>query len=183
MIQHHPNCEPQPTDDPYYGCTCGAVGGNPRGIFAPPMQGQALGVLDEARRSQYGHLVRMIEPGERPTMITSVHGPAGHLLLPTEHRHRLILDIDHDVKVIPSSTPGHHHLYIDVDMPRPVLEHLLKALAEAGVIEEGYAAASLAQGYTTVRMPGTVKGTPTDDPVTLKVAGMSLDSPANDLLF
>lgn len=32
---HKDGCYPDPTEDPYHGCGCGAVGGNPHGAFAP----------------------------------------------------------------------------------------------------------------------------------------------------
>lgn len=34
-IRHEPGCHPDPTEDPYHGCECGAVGGQPHGRFAP----------------------------------------------------------------------------------------------------------------------------------------------------
>ncbi len=70
-------------------------------------------------------------------------------------RHILALDIDHPSWLIPSTTPGHYHLYVDV--PRGIstaeLDHVLDALAEAGVIEHGYAGASKERGFTSVRLP------------------------------
>ena len=34
-VRHEPGCHPDPTEDPYHGCECGAVGGQPHGRFAP----------------------------------------------------------------------------------------------------------------------------------------------------
>lgn len=67
--------------------------------------------------------------------------------------HRPILDIDFPAQLIPSSTPGHFHLYLDKPMPWRTYAKLLRALAEAEIIEPGYARASEARKYTAVRLP------------------------------
>ena len=71
--------------------------------------------------------------------------------------HRPVLDIDIPAALIPSSTPGHAHLYIDKPMTLTQYENLLWALVEAGIIEGGYANASSARGYTSVRLPWVKK--------------------------
>ena len=78
---------------------------------------------------------------------------SGEETTPAEYLHRPVLDIDIPARLIPSSTPGHHHLYLDVDMPWDKYEALLKALADAGVIEQGYLLAALDRGATFVRLP------------------------------
>lgn len=75
-------------------------------------------------------------------------------------RHTVMLDIDVPAVLVPSSTPGHSHLYIDAAMEWPVLEALLKALANAGVIEPGYAGASISRGATFLRLPWVRKPAP-----------------------
>lgn len=73
------------------------------------------------------------------------------------NRHIVALDIDHEALLIPSTTPGHHHLYINVEMDWDKYAYLLRALAYAGVIEEGYRNASMERGYTALRTPWTKK--------------------------
>lgn len=68
-------------------------------------------------------------------------------------QHTLLLDLDVPAVLIPSSTPGHSHLYVDVPMCWESLKRVLEALALAGVIEGGYAEASIAREHTTVRLP------------------------------
>lgn len=70
-------------------------------------------------------------------------------------RHALVLDIDHPSWLMPSTTPGHFHLYVDVPggITNEKYTTLLTALADAGVIEWGYASASIARGWTSVRLP------------------------------
>lgn len=90
-----------------------------------------------------------VENIDTADIITS-HEPGSDL-------HRPVLDIDFPVAVIPSSTPGHFHLYIDRPMPWAKYASLLEKLAEAGVIEEGYANVSTARKYTSVRLPWVKK--------------------------
>ncbi|MFE7797005.1 hypothetical protein [Nocardia sp. NPDC057440] len=71
----------------------------------------------------------------------------------SEDRHILALDIDFPAMLVPSSTPGHHHLYIDKEMSWPQLELVLQTLSYAGIIEEGYAAASIERHQTNLRTP------------------------------
>lgn len=70
-------------------------------------------------------------------------------------RHALVLDIDHPAWLIPSTTPEHYHLYVDVPGGIEASEYweVLTALANARVIESGYAGASAARGFTSVRLP------------------------------
>lgn len=67
--------------------------------------------------------------------------------------HRLVLDLDVPAYLVPSSTPGHSHLYLDVPMDWQKARAVLYALASAGVLEPGYVDASVARGYTAVRLP------------------------------
>jgi hypothetical protein len=68
-------------------------------------------------------------------------------------QHRPVLDIDFPAKLVPSSTPGHFHLYLDCPMDWETYETLLVDLAGAGVIQPGYAAASISRKATSVRLP------------------------------
>ena len=72
--------------------------------------------------------------------------------------HYPCIDIDIPVRLVPSSTPGHSHLYVDEPITWGTYKRLLVALAEAGIVERGYLNASVAQGGTTVRMPHIKKG-------------------------
>jgi hypothetical protein len=76
-----------------------------------------------------------------------------------ETTHKLILDLDIPAQLIPSSTPGHSHLYIDKGMSDAAWQTLLFALASAGIIEPGYMRASITRGFTAVRLPWVKKET------------------------
>jgi hypothetical protein len=59
----------------------------------------------------------------------------------------------HDVALIPSSTPGHHHLIIKTDVEWDKYVSLMRSLAVWGIIEPGYAKASISKGYSAIRPP------------------------------
>lgn len=67
--------------------------------------------------------------------------------------HAPVLDIDVPHQLVPSSTSGHSHLYIDVPMSWWRYKRLLKAMARAGILEKGYVKASIARRHTSVRVP------------------------------
>lgn len=71
--------------------------------------------------------------------------------------HSIMLDIDMEAELVPSTTPGHHHLYINKKLTWEKYKNLLTALADAGIISEGYKQASFAKGCTALRMPWVEK--------------------------
>lgn len=82
-------------------------------------------------------------------------------------KHRPLLDIDFPAAVIPSSTEGHCHLYIDKELEWKDYKKLLNVLADLGIIEHGYRGASLARGYSALRLPW-IKKDEEDKAVTTK---------------
>ena len=75
------------------------------------------------------------------------------------NRHKPVLDIDFPAHLQPSSTPGHYHLYLDKELTWDKYQRLIVALADAGIIEDGYASASMARKYTATRLPWIKKDT------------------------
>lgn len=75
-------------------------------------------------------------------------------------KHIVALDIDFPVYVVPSTTPGHNHLYIEKKLTKIQLTTLLQTLAEVGIIEEGYRDSSIKRGYTCLRLPWIKKKLP-----------------------
>lgn len=71
--------------------------------------------------------------------------------------HRPVIDIDVPIRLVPSTTPGHHHLYIDHDVPYHRYLNILDALADAGIVEPGYVAATRRRGMSFVRLPWVAK--------------------------
>jgi hypothetical protein len=74
--------------------------------------------------------------------------------------HRPILDIDYEAELVPSSTPGHYHLYLDKTVGHAEYMKFLKAAAEAGIVQWGYYEASEKRGASSVRLPWIKKGDP-----------------------
>lgn len=73
-------------------------------------------------------------------------------------KHKPILDLDFPLRLEPSTTEGHYHLYLDgpeISWWRYVA--LLTGLYLAGVIEMGFYVWSLRRGGTWVRKPGVTK--------------------------
>ena len=68
-------------------------------------------------------------------------------------QHYPVLDLDLPAVLVPSPTPGHSHLYIDLPIPDDTYWRLCDALVDAGVLQEGYVSACKSRGYTSVRLP------------------------------
>jgi hypothetical protein len=87
--------------------------------------------------------------------------------------HKLVIDLDLPAQLIPSSTPGHFHLYVDHEIDESAYFALLAALEAAGLIEPGYLGASEARGFSAVRLPWVKKG-PAAVSSSARRAGVSL---------
>lgn len=72
--------------------------------------------------------------------------------------HALVLDIDVPAWLVPSSTPGHSHLYVDLSVTEDDLWDFLDKAAAIGLVEVGYVSACKSRGMTSVRAPWIVKG-------------------------
>lgn len=73
-------------------------------------------------------------------------------------KHAPALDLDVPARLIESSTPGHSHLYIDVECEWNDYMLLLRAMAKCGILEQSYVDACIRQGATFLRPPGVTKG-------------------------
>lgn len=71
--------------------------------------------------------------------------------LTDEGMHLPALDIDVPCRLVESSTKGHFHLFIDKPMTWEEYRILLDGLARAGIIEQGFAEASLDRGASFLR--------------------------------
>jgi hypothetical protein len=92
-------------------------------------------------------------PEHESNLVSSLY----HDSLTQMDEHMPVLDIDVPCRLEPSSTPGHHHLYIDKPMSWETYQGLLEALCSAGVIEHGFHEYSVNLGATFVRKPGVTK--------------------------
>lgn len=71
--------------------------------------------------------------------------------------HYPLLDIDIDVRLVPSSTNGHYHLYLGTLMNHDQYSKLLDVLEEVGIIQHGFARQLDERGATFLRLPGVKK--------------------------
>lgn len=72
----------------------------------------------------------------------------------TNAKHSPCIDLDFEARLEPSSTIGHYHLYLDgLEMDWDKYKNLLLALAEAGVIQSGYAQKSIQHKASFLRPP------------------------------
>jgi hypothetical protein len=100
---------------------------------------------------------------------------AGGFVEYEEPKHIVVLDVDHPAHLVDSSTPGHHHLYVEIP-PCAWSDYVefLQAAHTIGLIEEGYLNASIERGHSDVRLPWVRKGEegdlPTPGGVVSKVA-------------
>lgn len=86
------------------------------------------------------------ELGEVNTITSKVRGYGDNF-------HKIILDIDHQAWLFPSSQEGHYHLYVDHSVTTRSYMMFLKAAANIGLIEMGYYQAAKRRGYTSLRLP------------------------------
>lgn len=72
-----------------------------------------------------------------------------------ERRHAVLLDIDYPAYIVESSSPGHHHVYLDVPggVKHEDYMELVELLGRIGVVEKGYAEVSVKRGHTDLRLP------------------------------
>ena len=71
--------------------------------------------------------------------------------------HRPILDIDFHAELIPSTTPGHFHLYLDKEMSWEQYSNLLKAMRDCGIIDDKYYGYCMVREDSSVRLPWVKK--------------------------
>lgn len=71
--------------------------------------------------------------------------------------HRPALDIDFPCELVPSSTPGCFHLYIDKGVSTEQYMNLLEALANAGICQTFWANRARTDGQSFLRPPWVKK--------------------------
>jgi hypothetical protein len=71
--------------------------------------------------------------------------------------HAPVLDLDFPCRLVPSTTEGHHHLYLDRPLTWTQYRALLEVMGKIGLLEPGYVDASIRRKQTFVRKPGVVK--------------------------
>lgn len=118
------------------------------------MVGQVLARTVFGGVEEYSAVPEVVTDLNKANVITSKVDVGSSEAAPT---HKPVLDIDLPVTLIPSSTPGHFHLFIDKAMTWENYAKLMDVLAEVGILESGYVNASKDRGFTAVRVPWVKK--------------------------
>lgn len=71
--------------------------------------------------------------------------------------HLPVIDLDLDCSLIPSSTPGHYHLYVNQLITHDNYKKLLEAMVECGIVQHGILEQFNREGFTCVRLPWVSK--------------------------
>lgn len=72
--------------------------------------------------------------------------------------HLPLIDLDVEHAYFTSSSEGHGHLYLNVQLNHEKYGKLLDVLYECGIIEKGIIEQYKRLGYTNLRLPGLKKG-------------------------
>jgi hypothetical protein len=65
-----------------------------------------------------------------------------------------ILEVEFPIQLIPSTTPGHYHLYLDRKISWEQYILVLESAHEAGIINKGFYEMSIKNGQSMVLLPG-----------------------------
>lgn len=109
----------------------------------------------DLQTDSYGSRSERVECSEAEATVISSR------LRTIEDLHAPALDLDLPCRLLPSKTPGHFHLYIDVPMPWKRYRKLMKAMVKAQLVEEGFYKASVHHKASDLRVPEVVAAPPT----------------------
>lgn len=112
---------------------------------------EAVGEVGDKREAVY---CKFMGYGNRgPDTLPTDEHPANLITSKvSEDKHMPAFDIDMPARLVPSKTKGHYHLMIDKEMSWSEYQLLLQALVIVGVVEKGYAEASITRGYSGIRV-------------------------------
>lgn len=118
---------------------------------AGPRQAGYLALVEDKKSREIppNEPARPLQTDRDPNVVTSM--ATGRLL--DTGMHYPVIDIDHPVRVVPSSTAGHGHLYIDVPLAAADYAKLLAVMVEVGLVEQGFVNRFRSDGFTAVRLP------------------------------
>jgi hypothetical protein len=121
---------------------------------------QKVSLTQEEAQSLSNTVIEKYNDGDENIFIDHAADPENANLISSlcdSGKHAPVIDIDVPISVYPSSQLGHNHLYIDKEITWTQYTRILKALAAAGIVEDGYLKACLSKGYSCVRPIGTIK--------------------------
>lgn len=122
-----------------------------------------LAYVENIETTNYSRNVYLEKPTaeHEANLVTSlVRNSSGYFGYPDVLTHRPVLDLDVCHTLVESSTPGHGHLYLDIDLTWEEYAELLKALEKAGIIQTGFYDSAIRNKATAVRLPWVKKSQP-----------------------
>ena len=90
-----------------------------------------------------------VPAGKAPNVITSM----ATVTFGDENTHLPCIDLDFPCSLVPSQTPGHYHLFLNKRITWEQYVPILRALADAGILQKGYVEGSIKRKATAVRVP------------------------------
>lgn len=78
-------------------------------------------------------------------------------MIGTNSLHYPVLDIDMPCRLVPSSQPGHYHLYIEAPIMWSEYVKLMKVMRDVGILQVGFVESAIARGFSSVRPPWVKK--------------------------
>lgn len=109
-------------------------------------------ITQQSQRTETGYTAqkeeRVLVPNDRADLVSSQ--------TQMEKWHLPAIDFDFPAKLIPSKTEGHFHLFLEQPVKWKKYKKVLKAMAEAGLINPGYYTMSVKRKQSFLRInPGT----------------------------
>lgn len=110
-------------------------------------------VLDIAEQDSGAITADVVEATDRAGNLRP--DPAGNLICSatdeSKSTHLPIFDLDVPHRLVPSRTPGHSHLYVDVEVPADKLRAVVVAMVDAGLMGAGNLAQFDVRGMLSAR--------------------------------
>lgn len=112
--------------------------------WSPTDAGRLYFRVDSLNDPSAGKEIRHSVPLDEANLVASLRG---------DGLHSPAFDIDSPVHVVASSTTGHYHLYLERPITWRSYRRLLRALRDAGYVEDAVYWRSLDRGATFLRLP------------------------------
>lgn len=130
--------------------------------FANFLQGgRELAYVENIETKDYSTKIYLEKPTEEheANLVTSVvrDNSFGVFGSCTRVWHRPVLDLDIPHHLVESSTDGHSHLYLDIDLTWEDYKKLLSVLEEVGIIQKGFYDSAIRNEASAVRLPWVKK--------------------------
>jgi hypothetical protein len=105
------------------------------------------------QNDDYGHKVKTEVRKEVPAAQANLVGSKVN-----DNIHLPLFDIDYNASLHPSTTPGHYHLYLNKPITWRKYKRVIKAMAKAGLVQDGFCKYTIQRKQAFLRPPGVKKG-------------------------